>query len=93
LILLHDFKVFELKIKRGTKAHISPALLKILEGWEPLRADGVRAEGYFREGRANLSCDLEERRDSAARPSSTSNSQPAAQGPDRKKVGLASSRG
>ena len=43
LILLHNFKVFALKIKRGTKARVSPASLKILEGWEPLRGDGVRA--------------------------------------------------
>jgi hypothetical protein len=46
LILLHNFKVFALKIKRGTKARVSPASLKVLEGWEPLRGDGVQALGY-----------------------------------------------
>jgi hypothetical protein len=32
LILLHNFKVFALKIKRGTKARVSPASLEILVG-------------------------------------------------------------
>ena len=42
LILLHYFRV-PLKIRRGTKARVSPASLTIFEDWEPLRGDGVRA--------------------------------------------------
>jgi len=43
LILLHNFKVFALKIKRGTKAGVSPAQRRFIEAVR--QEDGVAEVG------------------------------------------------
>jgi len=43
LILLHNFKVFVLKIKRGTKARVSPAQRPFIEALR--QEDGVAEVG------------------------------------------------